>query len=71
MRVHPADSPGESELRMLSRTELGQILSRDFKDREWSVSFVYLTATPQHLSFHVMVGRNGKLKDVSPVRSWD
>ena len=43
----------------------------EFRGREWEVAFTYLTATPQHLSFSLEIGRDGKLKKVRPVHGWD
>jgi hypothetical protein len=71
LRTYLPDDAGEPKLKTVSRTEFADLLNREFKGREWIVGFTYLTGTPEHLSFHFVVGRDGIVKTVSPVRSWD
>jgi hypothetical protein len=71
VRMYSPNGRIEPPLKELSRSEFTTLLNQESKTREWSVVFTYLTGTRRHLSFHVVVGRDGKIKEVSPVRSWD
>jgi hypothetical protein len=71
LRVYLPNATGDPMLKTVSRAEFADLLNREFKGREWNLGFTYLTATPQHLSFHLVVGRDGKVKEVSRVRGWD
>jgi hypothetical protein len=66
--------PGPTERppsKRVSRAEFGELLKREFSGREWGARFTYQTDFPLRLSFDFVVGRDGKVKCVSPVRGWD
>lgn len=71
VRVYAPNATAEPIVKSVSRAELADIFQHEFRGREWEVAFTYLTATPQHLSFSLEIGRDGKLKKVRPVHGWD
>jgi hypothetical protein len=38
---------------------------------EWHFRYTYLNLTPQHVSFSVVIGPDGRVSDVKPVYGWD
>ena len=55
----------------VSRAQLADLVKREFSGREWGAEFTYQTHFPLRLTFHFEVGRDGRIRIVSPVRGWD
>jgi hypothetical protein len=71
LRRYAPNAVSQPQLQEFSRSEFRDLLNREYKDREWGIVFTYLTGPPRHLSCHLVFGRDGKIKEVSPIRSWD
>jgi len=69
LKTHgPDGTPGQ---RFVSRGELSAMVSREFAGRQWLLAFTFVTDTPAKVSFSVIVGRDGKVEEVSTPRIWD
>ena len=64
-------SSGASEPKRMSRAEFVETVTREYRYREWKLGFTYFTMTPQHISFSVNMGREGRVQSVGGPHSWD
>jgi len=71
LRINAPTGKGDPTQKTVSRAEFAELLNGEFRGREWGVGFTYMTATPEHLSFSFVVGRDGKLKEISRLRGWE
>jgi hypothetical protein len=55
----------------VSRAQLADLFKREFTGREWGAEFTYDTDYPLRLTFDFVVGRDGRIQCVSPIRGWD
>jgi hypothetical protein len=61
-----ASPPELAELsRSLSAHEFAALLQSSFAGREWVFTFTYINATPRHTYFHVVMGKDGKIAEVT------
>jgi len=66
--IHAPGSTGIPATNLISRTQLNELLKREFSGREWGAAITYETATPMRLTFSFTVGRDGTVKGVTPVQ---
>ena len=56
----------------LSEEEALRLLHEKLHDGyRWRFNYTYLSGTPQHVSFSVIFGPDGKVSEVKPVHGWD
>lgn len=67
------DSCGPNkEDRHLSNAATAELMKQKMADGyEWRWRYTFVNATPQHFSFTVTFGRDGRVKDVTDVWGWD
>ncbi len=66
-------SPGidDTESRKVTRDDFARLLDTEFASAEYYVGFSYTTSTPQHISFGVWFGRDGRVREVLHPWGWD
>ncbi len=56
----------------LTDTEAAALMKQKMSDGyEWRWRYTFINDTPQHFSFTVTFGRDGRVKDVTDVWGWD
>src|SRR5712671_2812074 len=56
----------------LSDAEAAALMKQKMSDGyEWRWRYTFINDTPQHFSFTVTFGRDGRVKDVTDVWGWD
>ena len=66
------DSCGPNKEGQLSRPATAELMKQKMADGyEWRWRYTFVNATPQHFSFTVTFGRDGRVKDVTDVWGWD
>ena len=74
---HPNGTVGWSNApdyrpRQLTPDEAAELMKQKMSDGyEWRWRYTFLNETPQHFSFTVTFGRDGRVKDVTDVWGWD
>jgi hypothetical protein len=71
LEVHVPGQKGTAKILVLPRTELAQMLGREFKGRDWIVDFMFNSNDFRTFWFSFVVDREGKLKEVMPIRVQD
>jgi len=69
LETHAPD--GTHGRRFFSRGDLSAMVAREFVGRQWLLAFTFVTDSPAKVSFSVIVGRDGKVEEVSAPRIWD
>ena len=65
-------SAPDYQSRQLSEDEAVALIKQKMSDGyEWRWRYTFLNDTPQHFSFTVIFGRDGRVKDVTDVWGWD
>ena len=71
LEVKVPGQKGTAKMLMLSRTELAEMLGREFKGRDWTADFMFNSNDFRTFWFSFLVDREGKLKEVLPIRVQD
>jgi hypothetical protein len=70
--AHPDGTFGSSDAPRLTEDEAVALMKHKMSDGyEWRWRYTFVNATPQHFSFTVTFGRDGRVKDVTDVWGWD
>ena len=63
---------GAEEFGNLTESQAAELMKQKMSGGyEWRWRYTFLTDTPQHYSFTVIFGRDGRVKDVTDVWGWD
>lgn len=69
---HLGAIPAGLTKRQLSRAATAELMKQKMGDGyEWRWRYTFVNATPQHFSFTVTFGRDGRVKNVTDVWDWD
>ena len=71
LEVNVPGQKGTAKILLLSRTELAEMLGREFKGRDWIADFMFNSNDFRTFWFAFLVGREGKLKEVMPISVQD
>jgi hypothetical protein len=71
LEVNVPEQKGTAKILLLSRTELAEMLGREFKGRYWIADFMFDSNDFRTFWFSFVVDREGKLKEVMPIRVQD
>jgi hypothetical protein len=70
--VYVTYDPATRENLQLSESEAIERLHTKLHDgSQWTFHYTYINATPQHVSFSVVFGTDGRVSEVKPVYGWD
>lgn len=66
------DALPDCQFRQLTNAEAVALMKQKMSDGyEWRWRYTFINDTPQHFSFTVTFGRDGRVKDVTEVWGWD
>ena len=66
------DASPDCQSRQLTNAEAVALMTQKMSDGyEWRWRYTFINDTPQHFSFTVTFGRDGRVKDVTDVWGWD
>ena len=69
---HPDGTFGDLGAPRLTEEEAVALMKQKMTDGyEWRWRYTFVNETPQHFSFTVTFGRDGRVKDVTDVWGWD
>lgn len=70
--AYPDGTFGSLDAPRLTEDEAVALMKQKMSDGyEWRWRYTFVNATPQHFSFTVTFGRDGRVKDVTDVWGWD
>ena len=71
LKVNVPGQKGAAKVLVLSRTELADLIAKEFKGRDWIAEFMFGSNDFRTFWFYVVVNRDGKLKEVTPITVQD
>jgi len=71
LEVKMPGQEGTAKILVLSRTELAEMLRREFRGRNWIANFMFDSNDFRTFWFHFLVNREGQLQEVSPITVQD
>jgi hypothetical protein len=68
---HTFDSATNQTLNLSESEALDRLHAKLHDGYRWTLHYTYTNASPQHVSFSVMFGPDGRVTEVKPVYGWD
>ena len=68
---HTYDLAAQQDVELSEAEALERLHTKLHDGYKWRFHYTYFNVTPQHVSFTVAFGPNGRVTEVTPVYGWD